>query len=394
MTDNLTQITLKFQVKGNIESVKPLGDGFINDTYIVTTEGDNPNYLLQRKNHIIFTDVPGMMNNIEQVTNHLKRKISRAGGNPESETLTVIKTKTDELFYKDNDGNFWAVALFINDSIVYEVANTPELAFAGGKGIGKFQAMLSDFEKPLIDTLPGFHNIKFRFKQWDEVLKKDPVSRKSELAEEISWIESRRKEMLDFWKLIEDGTIPKRITHNDTKIANILFDKNDDVLCVIDLDTVLSSTVLNDFGDAIRSYTNTGLEDDKNLDNVSMDITIFESYAKGYLSEAKEFLTKPELDQLAFSAKFITYEQVLRFLMDYIDGDKYYKVNSPIHNLERTRAQYKLLQSIESQMNKMNKIIIEVNSHQNLLYEIIYHIYTFQLINNHSGYNILHFKYR
>ena len=361
MTYNLTQISLKFQITGNIESVKPLGEGFINDTYIVKTNNSNSDYLLQRKNHIIFKDIPGMMENIEQVTRHLKIKIKNTGGDSEREALTLTKTKTDKLFYIDKDDNYWTMCLFIGDSVCYEDANTPELAFAGGKGIGKFQAMLSDFDKPLVDTLPGFHNIKFRFEQWDEILKRDPVKRKAKLTEEISWIESRRQEMLEFYKLVEDGTIPKRVTHNDTKIANILFDKKDDVLCVIDLDTVLKSTVLNDFGDAIRSYTNTGLEDDTNLDNVSMDIKIFESYAKGYLSEADIFLTKLELDYLAFSAKYITYEQVLRFLMDYIDGDNYYKVNSDKHNLERTRAQYKLLQSIENQMDKMNNIIIQLS---------------------------------
>ena len=183
------------------------------------------------------------------------------------------------------------------------------------------------------------------------------AGRKKDLAEEISWIESRREEMLDFWKLVEDGTIPKRITHNDTKLSNILFDENGEVLCVIDLDTVLSSIALNDFGDAIRSYTNTGQEDDENLDNVNMNIEIFKAYTEGYLSETKSFLTTAELEYLAFSTKFITYEQVLRFLMDYIDGDKYYKVKNDNHNLVRTHAQYKLLQSIESQLEDMKSIV-------------------------------------
>lgn len=177
------------------------------------------------------------------------------------------------------------------------------------------------------------------------------------IAEEISWIESRREEMLNFWKLVENGTIPTRISHNDTKINNILFDKRGEVLCVIDLDTVLNSTVLNDFGDAMRFYTNTGLEDDENLDNVSMDIEIFKAFTKGYIEEAKSFLTETEIKYLAFSAKYITYEQVLRFLMDYIDGDNYYKIKSPNHNLIRTKAQYKLLTSMEEQFDAMNTAV-------------------------------------
>ena len=160
--------------------------------------------------------------------------------------------------------------------------------------------------------------------------------------------------MLTFWELVENGEIPTRISHNDTKINNILFDKKGQVLCVIDLDTVLSSTILNDFGDAIRTYTNTELEDDKALDNVSMDIVIFKAFAKGYLEETASFLSPKEIEYLAFSARYITYEQVLRFLMDYLDGDNYYKTKSSDHNLVRTRAQYKLLKSMEEQFTEMN----------------------------------------
>ena len=176
----------------------------------------------------------------------------------------------------------------------------------------------------------------------------------------ISWIESRRNEMLDFWKLVESGEIPTRITHNDTKINNILFDKKGDVLCVIDLDTVLNSTCLNDFGDAMRTYTNTGEEDDENLDKISCDLKIFEGFTRGYLSQAIGFLNEKELEYLAFSARYITYEQVLRFLMDYIDGDNYYKIKHPEHNYQRTLAQYKLLTSMEEQYPEMCRIVQEV----------------------------------
>lgn len=359
--NKLREIAKQFKIESEIESIKPLGEGFINDTYTISTKDANAsNYLLQRKNKNIFKNIPSMMDNIEKVTAHLKRKIILSGGNPEREALTVIKTHNDALYYQDEDGEYWAACLFIDDHLIFEVAETRELAISGGKGIGKFQSMLADFEGTLVDTLPGFHDIKFRFKQWDEALLKNASGRKKDLFEEITWIESRREEMLEFWKLIENGTIPKRITHNDTKLSNILFDKNRDVLCVIDLDTVLSSTALNDFGDAIRSYTNTGKEDDENLENVSMNIEIFKAYTEGFLSETRQFLSPTELDYLAFSARFITYEQVLRFLMDYIEGDTYYKVKSPDHNLIRTRAQFKLLTSIEQQMGEMNAIVNEL----------------------------------
>ncbi|MBD1260105.1 aminoglycoside phosphotransferase family protein [Maribacter polysiphoniae] len=358
MLSELNNIAKQFQVEGEIESIKPLGEGFINDTYILKTIGeDSPNYLFQRKNKTIFKDVPSMMDNIHNITTHLKAKIVANGGDPLRETMTLTKTHDGRLYQLDEEGEFWTMCLFIDDSVSYESADTPELAYSGGKGIGKFQRMTSDYKGQLVDILPGFHNIRFRFEQWDEVLAKDPVGRKSMVMEEISWIEDRREEMLQFWTLVEEGTIPTRVTHNDTKINNILFDKKGDVLCMIDLDTVLSSTALNDFGDAMRSYTNTGLEDDTELDNVSMDLEIFTAYTKGYLEEAKSFLVESEMDYLAFSAKYITYEQVLRFLMDYIAGDTYYKIKSPEHNLVRTHAQYKLLQSMEAQFKTMQDVV-------------------------------------
>jgi thiamine kinase-like enzyme len=357
MNTKLISIAQNFQLEGEIKEVTNLGEGFINDTFIIETIAGRPNYILQRKNKRIFSPIPAMMDNIQKVCQHIKKKVEKAGGDPMREAMTIIPASDGKLYFVDEEDEYWAVCLFIEDTIAYNAAETPGLATAGGKGIGKFQSLVADLKEPLVNILPGFHDIRYRFKQWDAVLAKDPVGRKAEVSEEISWIESRRDEMLKFYELVENGTIPTRISHNDTKINNILFDKQGEVLCVIDLDTVLSSTVLNDFGDAIRFYTNTGLEDDLNLDNVSMDMNIFEAFTKGYLEEAKSFLTEKELEYLAFSAKYITYEQVLRFLMDYIDGDNYYKTKSAEHNLVRTRAQYKLLTSIEAQFDEMNRIV-------------------------------------
>lgn len=357
MTDEkLLSIAERFDLDGRIASIKPLGEGFINDTFIIRTEGDAPDYILQRKNHAVFPDVPGMMDNILAVTEHIKAKVA----DPLRETLTVIRARDGKLYVED-EGNFWAVCLFIADTSSYDRADSPELAYQGGVGIGRFQALLADFDKPLNETIKGFHNIRHRFAQWDETLKADPAGRVASLAEEIGWVESRRAEMLGFWSLVEDGTIPTHVTHNDTKISNILFDKpTGKVLCAIDLDTVMSSTSLNDFGDAIRSYANTGAEDDRNLDNVEMSIEMFRAYADGYLSQQRATMTRSELDWLAFSARYITFEQVLRFLMDYIDGDKYYKTAYAEHNLVRTRAQYKLLQSMERQYDQMCAIVREL----------------------------------
>ena len=351
--ESLLNIVLQFDVEGQVSDITALGEGFINDTYIVRTEGDAPDYILQRKNHHIFPDVPGMMENIKAVTEHIKSKVQ----DPLRETLTVIPAKDGKLYVQAGE-NWWAMCLYIPDTLSYDRADSPELAYQGGLGTGRFQALLSDFDKPLSETIKGFHNIRWRFQQWDAAIAADNAGRVVTLQEEISWIESRREEMLGFWSLVENGTIPAHVTHNDTKISNILFNKSDGgMLCMIDLDTVMMSTSLNDFGDAIRSYANTGAEDDSNLDNVELSLEMFEAYAKGYLHEQKRTMTPVELDWLAFSAKYITFEQVLRFLMDYIDGDKYYKTAYPDHNLVRTRAQYKLLQSMERQYKEMCEVI-------------------------------------
>ena len=355
--DRLLHIAAQFAIEGEVVAIEALGEGFINDTYIVTTVGDAPDYILQRKNHVVFPDVPGMMANIKAVTDHIKSKVA----DPMRETLTIVPARDGKLYIKDGE-NYWAVCLYIPNTVTYDRADSAALAYQGGVGIGRFQALLADFTQPLNETIKGFHNIRWRFEQWDATLAADPVGRAKEVSEEIGWIESRREEMLAFWAKVESGEIPTRVTHNDTKISNILFDATSgDVLCAIDLDTVMSSTSLNDFGDAIRSYTNTGAEDDKCLENVEMSIEMFAAYAEGYLSAQRATLTPIEIKWLAFSARYITFEQVLRFLMDYIDGDNYYKTAYAEHNLVRTRAQYKLLQSMERQYEQMRAIIRDLS---------------------------------
>ena len=352
----LFEIASHFALEGEIASIEALGEGFINDTFVVKTAGSTPDYILQRKNHIVFPDVPGMMDNIKAVTEHIKAKVT----DPMRETLTVVPATDGKLYHKDGE-NYWAVCIFIPDTVTYDRADSTALAYQGGVGIGRFQALLSDFTSPLNETIKGFHNIRWRFEQWDATIAADPVGRVSEVQQEIEWVESRREQMLSFWSKVETGEIPTHVTHNDTKISNILFDRpTGNVLCAIDLDTVMSSTSLNDFGDAIRSYTNTGAEDDKCLDNVEMSIDMFRAYAEGYLSEQRESMCASEKEWLAFAGRYITFEQVLRFLMDYIDGDKYYKTAYADHNLVRTRAQYKLLQSMERQYEEMCRIVKEL----------------------------------
>ena len=360
MKAELQEIASQFALEGAITAIDSLGEGFINDTFIVRTAGDAPDYILQRKNKSIFPDVPAMMENIRKVTDHIRRRVAAAGGDPRREAMTVVATRDGKLYHVDAQGEYWAVSVFISDTIAYNKADSPELARKGGEGIGKFQAQLADFTEPLAETIKGFHNIRHRFVQWDEALRRDAAGRVKDLAEEIGWIESRRDEMLSFWSKVEDGTIPTRVTHNDTKINNILFDKQGEVLCAIDLDTVMNSTSLNDFGDAIRSYANTGDEDDRDLSRVGMSLEMFRAYTEGYLSQRAGQLNQAEIDHLAFSARYITFEQVLRFLMDYIDGDTYYKTKYPEHNLVRARTQIKLVQEMEQKADEIRAIVDDV----------------------------------
>jgi thiamine kinase-like enzyme len=298
-----------------------------------------------------------MMNNISRVSHHLKNKVEARGLDPMRHALCLVPTKSEELFFVDDTGEYWAMCLFIKDSITYSRPENTRIAMAGGEGTGDFHNMLSDFHEPLTDILPGFHNMRFRFQQWDEVINKLSSEIKSKYSLEINWIESRREEMMIFREQFENNTIPTRVAHNDAKLLNVLFDTKNEVLCLIDLDTVLYGSVLYDYGDAIRSYTNTGDEDDINPGNVSMKMEYFNSFTKGYLEKASPFLITAEIDSLAFSARYISFEQVLRFLMDYLDGSHYYKISYPEHNLIRARAQYALLKDMESKYTEMKNFI-------------------------------------
>lgn len=348
--EKLMEIAGRFRLAGEPLSVKPLGEGgFINDTYRVRIADGQPDYLLQRKNGSVFPDIPAIMDNTRRVTDHLKRKVREEGGDPDREVLTPVAVKEDakRLWTRDDDGNYWTACVFIDGSVTLQSVDSAAVAEAGGRGIGRFHRMMADFEGELAPSIPGFHNLRLRFGQWDAAVKADRAGRVKDLAEEIGWIESRRGEIMAFQEMIERGEFPLRATHNDTKISNFLFNEDLTPLCVIDLDTLMTAPVFNDFGDAIRSYTNTGAEDDRDLSRVGFSREYYDAYTRGFLAECGDVLTEAERRWLPFAGRFITFEQVLRFLMDYIDGDRYYKIAYPEHNLVRTRAQYRLLSSME-----------------------------------------------
>ena len=296
-----------------------------------------------------------MMDNIKAVTHHIKSKVQ----DPLRETLTVIPAKDGRL-YVEKDGNFWAVCVFIPGSMSYERAETPELAYQGGVGIGQFQTLLADYDKPLNETIKGFHNIRWRFCQWDETIKADPVGRVAEVREEISWIESRREQMLAFWSLVEDGTIPTRVTHNDTKISNILFDKESGkVLCAIDLDTVMPGLSVHDYGDSIRFGAATATESEPDPSKMKLDLHLFEVYTRGFL-EAAPSLTDLEVKMLPMGALTMTLEVGIRFLADYLNGDVYFRTAYPEHNKVRCRTQLALVADMLAKWDEMNRIVTEV----------------------------------
>ncbi len=359
---DLNKIAKKFKIDGTIEEIKAFGSGHINDTYRVKIkEADKKDYILQVINHNIFPNVPELTKNIIRVTEHVKKKIEEKGGDPERETLTIIPTVEGEGFYKDEDGKYWRVFIFIDNTNSYDRLENAEQAYEGGKAFGNFLKMVADMPGgPLYEVIPGFHYTPNRIKTFLESVKKDPVNRVSQCKEEVEFLSARTEEMKKIVQMGEAGELPLRTTHNDTKFNNVLLDKNDKGLCVIDLDTVMPGYIMYDFGDAMRTSTNTGDEDDPNLDRVSMNIDLFEGFTKGFVSELKDTLTKNEIDNLAFGAKLLTYEQSVRFLTDYIDGDIYYKTAHKEHNLQRTRAQIKLLKSMEEQFDKMEAIVQEV----------------------------------
>ncbi len=356
--ENLSDIVLNFNVKEVITDVKPLGEGLINDTFRVFVEGnESPKYVLQRINNAIFQDVDMLQDNIEKVTNHIRKKLVERNENDiDRKVLNFIKTKDGKNYYFDGE-KYWRLMVFINDSFTYQ-AVTPEYSYTAGLAFGEFQSMLSDIEETLGETIPSFHNIELRLNQLKDAVEKDAVGRVKEVRYYLDEIEKRAEAMCLGEQLHREGKLPKRICHCDTKVNNMLFDKDGNVLCVIDLDTVMPSFIFSDFGDFLRSAANTGAEDDKNLDNVDFNMEIFKAFTKGYLEGTKSFLLPVERENLPYAAKLFPYMQTVRFLADYINGDTYYKIQYPEHNLVRTKAQWKLFECAEKKENEMKEYII------------------------------------
>ena len=351
----MKEIAEQFQLKSEIGSIRPLKIGFINDSFIVESKDPADEwYFLQRINHNIFKNVPGLQQNISIVTDHLRMKLAERGVEGlERRVLQIIPAKDGKLFYQDDAGNYWRVYVHIKNTKSYDTIN-PELAYKAGVAFGDFQAMLSDVPLDnMIETIPNFHNMEFRLEEFREAVKNNAAGRLAQTQWMVDEIEKRADEMCKAERLYREGKLPKRVCHCDTKVNNMMFDEDGKVLCVIDLDTVMPSFVFSDYGDFLRTGANTGDEDDKDLDRVNFNMEIFKAFTKGYLKGAKSFLTPIEIENLPYAAALFPYMQCVRFLADYINGDTYYKIKYPEHNLVRTKAQFKLLQSVEANTPEM-----------------------------------------
>lgn len=354
---NEFEIISNFALDGTPVSSVAYGCGHINSTYRVDCD-NGKKYLLQRINDYVFKDVDALMNNVESVTGFLKEKIKQNGGDPERETLTVVKTK-DGKNYTYANGGYWRVYLFVDDTVTVQIIEDPKHFYYAGRAFGNFQKLLADFPADkLAETIPNFHNTVSRYADFERQIEQNRSGRANEAEEEIGF--ARRYKWLaeELYPLIAKGELPLRVTHNDTKLNNVMLDKvTGEPVCVVDLDTVMPGLSLYDYGDSMRFGTNPAAEDEKDLSKVYCDLNLFEQYTKGFLEECGSALTKKEIELLPMSALVMTYECGIRFLADFVDGDNYFKTARPEHNLDRCRTQFKLVADMESKLDQMKKIV-------------------------------------
>jgi len=363
--DKLREICMAFDLRESIvgkgiRSIEPFGCGHINDTFLIEYNKSPERHVLQRINHNVFKKPFEVMENIIMVTEHLKKKFESTEHGSNKEYIGVIFTKDGESCYMDHEGNYWRLRPHIEHVFALDRVDNSEQMYYAGKAYGNFLNDLSDFDASrLNETIIDFHNTPKRFLSLAKTVEEDPYNRCREVEREIDYIFEREKDCTVLMDMYSAGEIPLRVTHNDTKINNVLFDiESKEGVCIIDLDTLMPGLLAYDFGDSLRSGANTADEDEPNTSKVHFDVERFRRYAGGYLEENCN-ITENDKKMLAFSAKLMCLEQAIRFLEDYLKKDAYYKVSRPQQNIDRARTQLKLVYEIEANMDRMNEIILD-----------------------------------
>lgn len=351
----------QFAIDGSVKEIRPYGNGHINDTFLAVFQtGDGEKrYILQRMNHNIFKNPPLLMENVVGVTDYLRKAILTQGGDPDRETLNVVRTLEGKSYYEDQGHSFWRVFLFVEGTLCLEKVESPKDFYNGGAAFGNFQRMLAEYPAgELHETIPNFHNTPSRFQDFRRALEADRAGRAALVRPEIEFALSREEEISVLTDLLKKGELPLRVTHNDTKLNNILFDRaTGRALCVIDLDTVMPGLSLYDFGDSIRFGASTGAEDERDLSRIELDLELFEAFTEGFLKGCGGKLTRREIEMFPMGAKLMTYECGIRFLGDFLEGDVYFKVHRENHNLDRARTQFKLVADMEKKWDQMVSIV-------------------------------------
>lgn len=364
MNNKINTIIEQFPFSGELKSAEATGSGLINTTYKLTFSDGNQDfrYILQMINTDVFKNPDELMSNIMNVTGFLRNKIALDGGNPQRETLTFLYTKDNAPYYRDDEGNCWRAYVYIGSCYTCDSVDSPVKAERSGKAFGRFQGLLSDYPiDNLFETIPDFHNTPVRYEALKKAIADDIKGRLANVKDEVEFALSREKDASKLTDMIKTGDLPVRVTHNDTKINNVLFDKiTNDAFCVIDLDTIMPGLSLYDFGDAIRAGGVNSDENEKDLSKYGLNLELYEGFVKGYLASAGKSLTQNEVDNLAFSAKLMGLECGVRFLTDYLNGDTYFGTEYPEHNLVRCRTQFKLVRDVEKNLDKMNRITAEI----------------------------------
>ena len=345
-----------FDFPAGAKSMERYGHGHINDTLCVTCEGKR--FILQGISSAVFPHPEQLMENMVNVTAYLRKIIAEAGGDPMRETLTLLPTKDGKPFYTDSTGKVWRLLPFIEGSCCPQSA-TPALFEEAGYSFGHFQHMLENYPADTLhETIARFHDTENRYANFEAALAADPMGRAAGAAEEIAFVQARKADCSVAMQALREGKLPLRVTHNDTKLNNILFDEQTGkALCVIDLATIMPGLSINDFGDAIRFGASTAAEDETDLSKVNFDLELYEGFTCGFLAGTQGALTEEELDYLPWGAKLMTLEVGMRFLTDYLDGDKYFRIAYPEHNLVRCRTQLKLVAEMEKVFDQMHAVI-------------------------------------